>query len=84
MSEIVAPATYVPPMSPLDISVAMQRTEIGQAMLEITEQSPLEIITETFENDRVRALMLYTCCMWGLDPGRPAWASSYPCCSTAG
>jgi phytoene dehydrogenase-like protein len=37
-------------------------------MLEITEQSPLEIITETFENDRVRALMLYTCCMWGLDP----------------
>jgi phytoene dehydrogenase-like protein len=59
---------YVPPMAPLDISVAMQRTEIGQAMLDITEQSPLEIITDTFENDRVRALVLYTCCMWGLDP----------------
>jgi phytoene dehydrogenase-like protein len=55
VSEIVAPATYIPPMSPLDISVAMQRTQI-------------EIIEETFENDRVRALMLYTCCMWGLDP----------------
>ncbi len=68
VSEIVAPATYLPPMSPLDISMAMRRTEIGEAMLEITEQSPLEIITETFENDRVRALMLYTCCMWGLDP----------------
>ncbi len=68
VSEIVAPATYVPPMSPLDISVAMQRTKIGEAMLELTEKSPLEIITETFENDRVRALMLYTCCMWGLDP----------------
>ncbi|MDH3210973.1 MAG: NAD(P)/FAD-dependent oxidoreductase [Myxococcales bacterium] len=66
--EILVPATYLPPMSPLDISVAMQRTELGQEMLELTERSPLEIITETFEDDRVRALMLYTCCMWGLDP----------------
>ena len=68
VSDIVAPATYVPPMSPLDISIAMQRTPIGEAMLEITEKSPLEIITENFENDRIRALLLYTCCMWGLDP----------------
>ena len=66
--EILIPATYLPPMSPLDITVAMQRTEIGQEMLELTELSPLEIITNTFEDDRVRALMLYTCCMWGLDP----------------
>jgi phytoene dehydrogenase-like protein len=66
--EIVVPATYISPMSPLDISVAMQRTDVGKVMLEITEQSPLEIITETFENDKVRALLLYTCCMWGLDP----------------
>jgi phytoene dehydrogenase-like protein len=68
VSEIVAPATYLPPMSPLDITVAMQRTDIGREMLEITEQSPLEIITDTFEDDRIRALLLYTCCMWGLDP----------------
>jgi phytoene dehydrogenase-like protein len=68
VSEIVAPATYLPPMSPLDITVAMQRTEIGREMLEITERSPLEIITDTFEDDRIRALLLYTCCMWGLDP----------------
>jgi phytoene dehydrogenase-like protein len=68
VSDIVAPATYIPPMSPLDISIAMQRTPIGEAMLEITEKSPLEIVTENFENDRIRALLLYTCCMWGLDP----------------
>ncbi|MFQ5665423.1 MAG: phytoene desaturase family protein [Candidatus Binatia bacterium] len=66
--EIIVPATYLPPMPPVDASVAMQRTDIGKAMLEITEQSPLQIITDTFENDRVRALLLYTCCMWGLDP----------------
>jgi len=37
-------------------------------MLELSERSPFDIITETFENDRVRALMLYTTCMWGLNP----------------
>ena len=68
VDEIVAPATYVPPMSPLDLSICMQRTELGQEMLELVERSPLEIITDTFENDRVRALMLYASCMWGLDP----------------
>jgi phytoene dehydrogenase-like protein len=68
VDEIVAPATYVPPMSPIDLSICMQRTKIGQEMLELVEQSPLDIITDTFENDRVRALMLYASCMWGLDP----------------
>ncbi|TET15752.1 MAG: NAD(P)/FAD-dependent oxidoreductase [Dehalococcoidia bacterium] len=68
VDEIIGPATYIPPMSPLDISIAMQRTKVGQEMLELVEQSPLEIITSNFENDRVRALLLYTSCMWGLDP----------------
>ncbi|MEE8372999.1 MAG: NAD(P)/FAD-dependent oxidoreductase [Dehalococcoidia bacterium] len=68
VDDIMGPATYIPPMSPLDISMAMQRTKVGQEMLELVEQSPLEIITSNFENDRVRALLLYTSCMWGLDP----------------
>ena len=68
VGDILGPATFVPPMSPLDVSIAMQRTKVGQEMLELVEQSPLDIITQNFENDRVRALMLYTVCMWGLDP----------------
>lgn len=68
VSEIVAPATYVPPMSPLEMTIALQRTRIGQEMLELVERSPLDIINDVFENDRVRALMIYTSCMWGLDP----------------
>jgi phytoene dehydrogenase-like protein len=66
--EIIAPATYIPPMAPLDMFDAMERTDLGREMLELSERSPLDIITETFEDDRVRALMLYTTCMWGLDP----------------
>ncbi len=68
VTDIIGPATFVPPLSPLDISIAMQRTKVGNEMLELVERSPLDIITDTFENDRVRTLMLYTCCMWGLDP----------------
>jgi phytoene dehydrogenase-like protein len=68
VSEIVGPATYLPPVPPIDLVAAMQRTEIGREMLEIFECSPLELITDAFENDRVRALMLYVSCMWGLDP----------------
>jgi phytoene dehydrogenase-like protein len=68
VDEIVAPATYVPPMSPIEMTMALQKTKVGHEMLELVEQSPLEIINNTFENDRVRALMLYASCMWGLDP----------------
>jgi phytoene dehydrogenase-like protein len=68
VNEIVAPATYIPPMEPIEITMAMEKTEIGREMLEIGESSPLEIITETFEHDKVRSLMLYASCMWGLDP----------------
>jgi len=68
VTDIVAPATYVPTLGPLDLVVAMQRTKVGSEMLELVERSPLDIITSTFENDRVRALFLYASCMWGLDP----------------
>ncbi len=68
VDDIVAPATYIPPMAPIEITMAMERTQIGREMLEIGEASPLEIISDTFEHEKVRALMLYTSCMWGLDP----------------
>ena len=66
--EIIGPATYLPPSPPIDLMMAMQRTEVGQELLDVNEKSPLEIINESFENDHVRALMLYAACMWGLDP----------------
>ncbi len=68
VDEIVAPATYVPPMAPIEITMAMERTELGREMLELGEYSPFEIITNTFEHEKVRTMMLYASCMWGLDP----------------
>lgn len=68
VSDIIGPATFIPPMAPIEISMAMQRTKVGQEMLELVEQSPLDLVMHNFENDRVRTLLLYTMCVWGLDP----------------
>ncbi len=68
VKDILGPATYLPPMPPIETTIAMERTALGRKMLEIGEATPLEIISETFEHEKVRALMLYASCMWGLDP----------------
>ena len=68
MDEIVGPATYLPAKPSLDLIVTMQKTEIGRELLELNEMSPLAVMKEHFENDKLRALLLYATCMWGLDP----------------
>jgi phytoene dehydrogenase-like protein len=68
VKDIIAPSTYLPPMAPVDITMALQKTDAGKELLDLVERSPLEIITDLFEHDRVRAFLLYHVCMWGLDP----------------
>jgi phytoene dehydrogenase-like protein len=68
MDEIVGPYTYFPPMPSLDLVVTMQKTELGRELLELNEMSALDIMKEHFENDKLRALLLYATCMWGLHP----------------
>jgi len=68
VNDIVGPATYMPPTPTIDLIVSMQRTETGRELLELNEKSPLEAITTLFESDKVRAILLYATCMWGLDP----------------
>jgi len=68
VKDIIGPLTYIPAQSPVELSVTLNRTDVGREMLELAELSPLEIITDAFENDKIRALLLYASCMWGLDP----------------
>ena len=68
VEDLLAPGTYLPALSPIDMIESLERTDVGREALRLTEMSPVEIIDETFEDDRVRALMLYVACMWGLDP----------------
>jgi len=68
VEEFIAPATYVQPTPALEQLTTLGKTAVGPKMMEYTEKSPKDIIYGLFENERVRALMLYVTCMWGLDP----------------
>jgi phytoene dehydrogenase-like protein len=68
IDEILAPGTYVPPLPPVEMIEAFERTPLGREVLRLTEMSPKEIIEEHFEHPRVRAVLLYAACMWGLAP----------------
>jgi phytoene dehydrogenase-like protein len=63
----IAPATFtlsVP--APLQ-AAKLDLTEVGRKVTAFSEKTPEEAVKERFENDHVRTLMLYICCLWGLD-----------------
>ena len=68
MDEFLGPATYVLAAPALEQAPKLESTPIGREISEFTPKSPKEIIDELFENDQVRALMLYLACHWGLEP----------------
>ena len=68
MEDFIAPATYVPPKPTLEQAALLQKTDLGREIFALTEKSPKDLIYELFTNERVRAMMLYVACMWGLDP----------------
>ena len=76
--ELLAPGTYAPPFPAVDLAIKMQRTELGQELMEMMEKTPYDIITETFKHPRVRAAFLYVTCMWGLDPAETGLAFLVP------
>jgi phytoene dehydrogenase-like protein len=67
MHEFLAPGTYVKPLPTLDAVLGLEKTEIGKEISEYQPKSPKDIVFEHFENERVRALMLYLACHWGLE-----------------
>ena len=68
MDEFIAPATYVQPTPALDQLTRLSKAEWNREMMELTEKTPKEFVDELFESDKVKALMLYVICMWGMDP----------------
>jgi phytoene dehydrogenase-like protein len=68
---LIAPGTYVPPLPILDQVVKLQQTDLGRELLEYGEKSPKEIIDEHFENEHVKALMLYLATHWGVAYDQP-------------
>ena len=67
MDEFLGPATYVQPIGALEQAPALERTPIGTEISEYSFKSPQEVVDELYENERVKTLMLYLACHWGLE-----------------
>ncbi len=67
VEDFLAPATYVSPASAIEQAAKLEATEMGREIMSFSEKTPLEIIEGIFENEHVRAMMLYVACHWGLD-----------------
>jgi phytoene dehydrogenase-like protein len=67
VDEFIAPATYVHPMPALDQVAELMKTNVGKEMMEFSEKSPKEIVDEYFENEHVKAMMLYVGAHWGVN-----------------
>ena len=78
MDELLAPGTYAPPLPAVELAMKMQRTKLGQELMEMMEKTPYEVVTETFKDPKVRAIFLYIACMWGLDPTETGLAFLFP------
>ena len=68
VDEILAPATYWPPLPPAEFTANLNNTPIGQELMKLSDMKPLEIIDRYFSDKKVRTLMLYMIGMWGVDP----------------
>jgi len=68
MKEFMGPATYMMPQPSLLQAAKLESTPIGKEIGELTPRSPRKQVEELFENDQVRALMLYLASHWGLEP----------------
>ncbi|EFK09251.1 FAD dependent oxidoreductase [delta proteobacterium NaphS2] len=67
MDEFIGPATYAPPSPLLEAVVKMQSNDVGRTVMEYSEMTALDIVHRHFENEHIRALMLYVACHWGVD-----------------
>ena len=68
MVGFLGPATYVDPIpAPLQ-AARLDASELGRDVTEFSSKSPRTIVEELFENEHVRALMLYVAAHWGLEP----------------
>jgi len=67
MENFLAAATYTAAVPTLEQAVMFDQSDFGKEIMAYAEKSPEEIVNELFENEHVRALMLYAICYWGIE-----------------
>ncbi|MFH1537693.1 MAG: NAD(P)/FAD-dependent oxidoreductase [bacterium] len=65
--EILIPATYAPPIPPVEYMVMLNQSELGKRLAHVSELSPLEILDEyKLKDPTLRAALLFLSTMWGI------------------
>jgi len=68
-NEALIPATYAPPIPMLDLTVNYQRSDVGQVLNEMAEETFLETLDHCgFESDLLQGALLHLGTMYGMDP----------------
>jgi phytoene dehydrogenase-like protein len=68
VDELIAPATYLPVPPPAELTMKLEREKLGRDLLKLSEDSPYDVINRWFRDERVKTLLLYITCMWGISP----------------
>jgi phytoene dehydrogenase-like protein len=59
VKQILVPEAQSPPLPPAERSKLLEKTDLGRRLLEVSALSPLEFVEREFENDVVRAGLLF-------------------------
>ncbi len=69
VNECLIPQTYRPAIPAFDLINLLNNNTLGKRIIELSEKTPKRIIDECgFENDLLKAGLLYLTAMWGIDP----------------
>lgn len=65
--EILIPATYAPPIPPVEYMVMLDKSDLGKRLAHVSELSPMEILDEyKLKHPQLRAMVLFLATMWGI------------------
>ncbi len=68
-ADAIIPATYALTAPILDMAEGLQKTELGKRLLDLSEESPREILDSYgFKSEELKALLLFLGCVWGVPP----------------
>jgi len=59
VEQILIPEAQCPPLEPAKRIERLQASKLGRRLLEVSAMSPLEFVTENFEDDAIRAGLLF-------------------------
>lgn len=78
VERILIPEAQSPPLKPSVRQALLSRSRLGRRLLEVSALSPLEFVTREFENDTVRAGLLFFNGLREVDLRQPGFGHAIP------